>query len=75
MKSNEINESIKIEYWSPTLNFRWFIQGMDKNVRTSDSFIKTRKLQQMFQGNLGSIECQGNLGSIEWRDVPTEIES
>lgn len=58
-----INGISKIEYWTPTLNLRWLEQGLCENVHISYSAVKIRKLQQMFQGNLGSIE---------WRDVPTE---
>jgi len=54
-----------IEYWIPTLNLRWFEHGLGKNVHPSYSNVKIKRLQQMFQGSLGSVE---------WRDIPTENE-
>ncbi|ELY2018656.1 hypothetical protein SL053_002587 [Flavobacterium psychrophilum] len=61
-----VNETIKIEYWTPTLNLRWFEQALNTNVNTSYSLVRIKTLQQMYQGHLGSVE---------WRDVPTETES
>ena len=53
----------KIEYWTPTLNLRWLEQGLGENVHFAYFGVKTKRLQQMWQGHLGSIE---------WRDVPIE---